>query len=67
MGAGRKGGVTVLCMRYFLVARLDERFVVHDVHCPRKGEVAVWPRGCKYRTVDGDRTTRSRCVGGAEM
>ena len=54
-------------MRYFLVARSDEIFVVHDVHCLTRGDVAVMPRACSWITVDGDRSTRSRCVPGAEM
>ena len=49
-------------MRYFLVTRPDEIFVVHDVHCLTRGDVAVMPRVCNWITVDGDRSTRSRCV-----
>ena len=32
-----------LCLRYFLVARSDEIFVVHDVHYLTRGDTAVIP------------------------
>ena len=51
-----------LCLRYFLVARSEEIFVVHDVYCLTRGGVAVMPRACSWITVDGDRSTRSRYV-----
>ena len=49
------------------MVRSDENFVVHGVHCPTRGDVAVMPRACNWIPVDGDRLTRSWCVGGAEM
>ena len=49
-------------MRHFLVASSDEIFVVHDVHCLTRGDVAVIPRACSWITVDVDRLTLSRCV-----
>ena len=44
------------------MARSDEIFVVHDGHCLAQGDVAVMPRACSWIMVDGDRSTRSRCV-----
>ena len=44
------------------MARSDEIFVVHDVHCLTQGDVAVIPRGCSWITVDVDRSPSSRCV-----
>ena len=49
-------------MRYFLVARSDEIFVVHDVHCLTRGDAAAIPRACSWITVDSGRPTRSRCI-----
>ena len=49
-------------MRHFLVARSAEIFVVHDVDCLTRGDVAVIPTECKWITVDGDWSTRCRCV-----
>ena len=49
-------------MRHFLVAPSDEIFVVHDAHCPTRGDVAVIPRACSWITVDVDRLKTSRCV-----
>ena len=49
-------------MKHFLVASSDEIFVVQDVHCLTRGDVAVIHRPCSWITVDVDRLTLSRCV-----
>ena len=42
------------------MARSDEIFVVHDVNCLTRVDLAVLPRACIWITVDGDWSTRSR-------
>ena len=44
------------------MTRPDEIFVVHDVHCLTRGDVAVMPGACSWITVGGDRWTRSSNV-----
>ena len=62
MGQEGKEVCLCLCLRYFHVARSDEIFVVHDVNCLTRVDLAVLPRACNWITVDGDWSTRSRCV-----